>query len=97
MQSDRQAILEDEKRPDVEDVDGAGQGPGPLQEDVLPPSVNGDVDVRSALGVGALDLLRRRRLLLKLLPAERLQTHVLSGAINLKSPVGIINAKASTT
>ena len=86
MQRDGKTILHDEERSDVKGVLNADQRSGSLQEDLLLPSVDVDEDVRTAFRVGALDLLRVGIAVVKLLPAVRLQTHVLAGAVDLKRP-----------
>ena len=58
VQCDGQAILEHEQRSDVERVDNTRQRASPFQEDLLLAAVHVDEDVSSAVGVGALYLLR---------------------------------------
>ena len=59
MKCDRKTIFHDKERPDVEGVRHAGERARALQEDLLLAPVDVDEDVGSALGVGALDLLRK--------------------------------------
>jgi len=72
MERDWKTILHDEERPDVESVRHADQRPGPLEKDLFFAAVHVDEDVRTAFGVGALDLLRVGSALVKLLPPVRL-------------------------
>ena len=58
MQCDRKAIFEYKERANIERKGHTGQGSSSLQKYFLFSSIHVDEDVRAALGIGALNLLR---------------------------------------